>query len=162
MNHIRLPMKTVKRTPRSKMEDLIIGIMSGVKCIRDINETTHRDKGLAKVLGRNSLADQSLLSEMLNKFDEHSIEKLRSGVVKTNKNKSQVLKDLRRGYRVMLDIDMTDLPCSKKSEGAKKGYTTSRKGTPVKQLSLMYASVNGKVKVYHLWELKSVPLLLSH
>ena len=47
MNHIALPMKTVKRTPRSKMEDLVVGIMSGVKCIRDINETTHRDKGLA-------------------------------------------------------------------------------------------------------------------
>ena len=150
MNHIGLPMKTVKRTPRSKMEDLVVGIMSGVKCIRDINETTHRDKGLAKVLGRSSLADQSLLSEMLNKFDERSVEKLRSGVVNTNKNKSQALKDLRRGYRVMIDIDMTDLPCSKKCEGAKKGYTTSRKGTPVRQVSLIYASKHQELLDIHL------------
>ena len=150
MNHIPVPMKTVKRTPRSKMEDLVVGIMSGVKCIRDINETTHRDKGLAKILGRSSLADQSLLSELLNKFDERSIAKLRNGVVNTNKKKSQALKDLRRGYRVMIDIDMTDLPCSKKCEGAKKGYTTARKGTPVRQLSLIYASKHQELLAIHL------------
>jgi len=140
VNHIRLPMKTVKRTPRSKMEDLTVGLMSGVKCIRDINETTHRDKGLAKVLERSSLADQSLLSEMLNKFDEHSVDKLRAGIVRTNKRESQALRDLRRGYSVTIDIDMSDLPCSKRCEGAKKGYTTARKGTPVRQMTLINAS----------------------
>jgi len=150
MNHIPVPMKTVKRTPRSKMEGLGVGIMSGVKCIRGINETTHRDKGLAKVLGRSSLADQSVLSELLNKFDERSIAKLRNGVVNTNKKKSQALKDLRRGYRVMIDIDMTDLPCCKKCEGAKKGYTTARKGTPVRQLSLTYASKHQELLAIHL------------
>lgn len=150
MNHIRIPMKTVWRTPRSKMEDLMVGLMSGVKSIRDINETTHRDKGLAKILGRTSLADQSLISDMLNAFDEHSVEKLRAGMVKANKRNSQALNDLRKRQRITIDIDMSDLPCSKGCEGATKGYTTSRKGTPVRQMTLVYVHKHHELLDIHL------------
>ena len=150
MNHIRLPMKTVKRTPRSKMEDLTVGLMSGVKCIRDINETVRPDKGLARVLGRSSLADQSLLSDMLNVFDEHSVEKLRAGMVRANKRNSQALNDLRKRQRITIDIDMSDLPCSKRCEGATKGYTTARKGTPVRQMTLVYVHEHQELLDIHL------------
>ena len=150
MNHIRLPMKTVKRTPRSKMEDLTVGLMSGVKCIRDINETVRPDKGLAKVLGRSSLADQSLLSDMLNVFDAHSVEKLRAGMVRANKRNSQALNDIRKRQRITIDIDMSDLPCSKRCEGATKGYTTARKGTPVRQMTLVYVHKHQELLDIHL------------
>jgi hypothetical protein len=132
------------------MEDLTVGLMSGVKCIRDINETVRPDKGLAKVLGRSSLADQSLLSDMLNAFDEHSVEKLRAGMVRANRRNSQALNDLRKRQRITIDIDMSDLPCSKRCEGATKGYTTSRKGTPVRQMTLVYVHKHQELLDIHL------------
>lgn len=138
LNHIPLILKTVKRTPRSKLEDLLACLMTGVECLGQIDVAMRHDRGLTLALGRQSLADQSLLSQTLDAFEERSLNKLRANIVKLLWEESRALARIRRGRVTVLDLDMTDLPCSRRCEGARKGRTTARRGTPVRQLSIVY------------------------
>jgi hypothetical protein len=81
LNHIPVDLKTVKRTLRSKLEDLLVCLMTGVGSLRQIDEGVRKDPGLALGLGRESLADQSLISQTLDGFEEKSLSKLRSNIV---------------------------------------------------------------------------------
>ncbi len=51
LNHIPLDLKTVKRTPRSKLEDLLVCLMAGGGSLRQIDEGVRKDPGLALALG---------------------------------------------------------------------------------------------------------------
>ena len=122
----------------SKLEDLVVCLMTGVGSLRQVDEGVRKDPGLAWALGRDSLADQSLLSQTLDAFDEKSLAKLRSNIVRLLIEESQTLWRIDHQRETILDLDMTDLPCSRRCQGAMKGRTTARRGTTVRQLSLVY------------------------
>jgi len=138
LNHIPLLLKTVKRSPRSKLEDLLVCLMSGVESVGQINSSLRYDKGLVLAVGRESLADQSLLSQTLDAFDARSVAKLRSNMVEMIAERSRALARIAQRRDTILDLDMTDLPCSARCEGATKGRTTARRGCTVRQLSVVY------------------------
>jgi len=89
-------------------------------------------------VGRESLADQSLLSQTLDAFDAQTVAKLRSNMVELVSQRSRTLARIRQRKDTILDLDMTDLPCSALCEGATKGRTTARRGCTVRQLSVPY------------------------
>lgn len=138
LNHISLNLKTVRRTPRSKLEDLLACLMSGIESLGQIDSRMRRDLGLTRALGRSSLADQSLMSQTLDAFDEASLDRLRSNIVTLLAIHSRTWARIGRGRFTILDLDMTDLPCSRRCEGATKGRTTGRRGRTVRQLSMVY------------------------
>lgn len=138
LNYLGLPMKTVKRTPQSKLQDLLACLMAGVECLGQIDPRMRRDEGLIRALGRESLADQSLLSQTLDAFDDSRVERLRRNLVRLLRQRSRTLKRIDAGRLTMLDLDMTDLPCSRRCEGALKGRTTGKRGRTVRQLSVVY------------------------
>ena len=96
------------------------------------------DEGLARALRRSSLADQSLLSKTLDAFDEGSLSRLRKNIVGLIRERSRTVRRIASGRLTMLDMDMTDLPCSRRCEGAVKGRTTGKRGRTVRQLSVVY------------------------
>lgn len=138
LNHLPLDLKTVKRTPRSKLEDLLVCLMAGVESLGQINTGMRYDPGLTLALSKESLADQSLMSETLDAFEEKSLAKLRANIVSLVTDQSQTLARIRSRRRTVLDLDMTDLPCSRRCEGALKGHTTAKRGKTVRQLSVIY------------------------
>lgn len=138
LNHIPLNLKTVRRTPRSKLEDLLACLMTGIESLGQVDIRMRRDLGLTRALGRSSLADQSLISQTLDAFEEFSLERLRSNIVTLLAMESRALSRIDRGRFTILDLDMTDLPCSYRCEGATKGRTTGRRGRTVRQLSVVY------------------------
>jgi len=138
LNRLRLDLKTVKRTPKSKLEDLLACLMAGVESLGRIDVGMRRDPGLIAALGRESLADQSLISQTLDAFGEKSLSKLRWNIRALLREESRALARIRKGRAAVLDLDMTDLPCSRRCEGALKGRTTARRGATVRQLSIVY------------------------
>lgn len=138
LNFIPLDLKTVRRTPRSKLEDLLACLTTGVPSLGQIDVRMRRDRGLTLALGRDSLADQSLLSQTLDAFDAGSLDRLRSNMVRLLSQRSRALARIRLGRFTILDLDMTDLPCSRRCEGAMKGRTTGKRGRTVRQLSVVY------------------------
>lgn len=89
LNHIPLLLKTVKRSPRAKLEDLLVCLMAGVESLGQINSSLRYDRGLALAVGRESLADQSLLSQTLDAFDAKTVAKLRSNMVEVIAERSR-------------------------------------------------------------------------
>lgn len=138
LNHIPLVLKTVKRSPRSKLEDLVLCLMTGVESLGQINSALRYDRGLTLAAGRESLADQSLLSQTLDAFNAGGLAKLRSNMVQVISERSRTLARIEQRRDTVLDLDMTDLPCSARCEGATKGRTTAKHGSTVRQLSLVY------------------------
>ena len=138
LNRIPLDLKTVRRTPRSKLEDLLCCLMSGIESLGQIDKRMRRDLGLTRALGRSSLADQSLMSQTLDAFDEASLGRLRAHIRSLLADRSRALARIGRNRFTVLDLDMTDLPCSRRCEGSRKGHTTGRQGHTVRQLSLVY------------------------
>ena len=138
LNHIPLNLKTVRRTPRSKLEDLLACLMGGIESLGQVDIRMRRDLGLSRALGRSSLADQSLISQTLDAFEGFSLERFRSNIVTLLALESRALSRIGRGRFTILDLDMTDLPCSYRCEGATKGRTTGRRGRTVRQLSVVY------------------------
>lgn len=138
LNHIPLNLKTVRRTPRSKLEDLLACLMTGVESLGQIDVRMRYDRGLTLALGRSSLADQSLMSQTLDAFEERSLKQLRQNIVNLLSQHSRALRRIRWGRFTVLDLDMTDLPCSRRCEGALKGRTTGKRGRTVRQLSVVY------------------------
>ncbi len=138
LNHIPLNLKTVKRTPRSKLEDLLVCLMAGVESLGQIDVRMRRDRGLTLAVGRQSLADQSLMSQTLDAFETRSLEHLRAQIVVLLGEQSRAIARIRRGRMTILDLDMTELPCSARCEGATRGWTTGKRGQTLRQLSLVY------------------------
>lgn len=138
LRHLPLNLKTVKRSPFSKLEDLLVCLMTGIESLGQIDIGMRNDPGLTLSLGRESLADQSLMSQTLDAFDEQSLTRLRSNIVRLLIDESHVLARIRQGRRTIMDLDMTDLPCSRRCQGAQKGRTTGKRGKTVRQLSLVY------------------------
>ena len=138
LNRIPLDLKTVRRTPKSKLEDLLCCLMSGIESLGQIDKRMRRDLGLTRALGRSSLADQSLMSQTLDAFDEVSLGRLRSNLRCLLAERSRALSRIGQGRFTVLDLDMTDLPCSPRCEGSRRGHTTGRQGQTVRQLSLVY------------------------
>jgi hypothetical protein len=138
LNHIPLNLKTVKRTPRSKLEDLLVCLMAGVESLGQIDVRMRRDRGLTLAVGRQSLADQSLMSQTLDAFEARSLEHLRTNIVALLGERSRAIARIARCRMTILDLDMTELPCSTRCEGARKGRTTGKRGQTLRQLSLVY------------------------
>ena len=95
------------------------------------------DEGLMQVLGRD-LADQSLRSQTRDAFDDNSLQRLRRNLVRLISERSAPIRQIASGRLTMLDLGMTDLPCSCRCEGALKGRTTGKRGRTVRQLSIVY------------------------
>lgn len=112
--------------------------MSGVESLGQIDTRMRRDLGLTRAVGRSSLADQSLMSQTLDAFDPVSLDRLRSNMVMLLATRSRAVARIGRGRFTILDLDMTDLPCSRRCEGARKGHTLQRRGQTVRQLSVVY------------------------
>ncbi len=82
LRRLPLNLKTVKRSPFSKLEDLLVCLMTGSESLGQIDIGMRNDPGLTLSLGRESLADQSLMSQTLDAFDEQSLTRQRSNIVR--------------------------------------------------------------------------------
>jgi hypothetical protein len=108
---LELKQKTVKHSPAAKLQDLLVGILAGSRALSHTNRLIRPDVALAQAWGRKRFAEQGLLADTLDAFDEQSVDQLRRG--------NEAL--LRREGRVWLDIDLTPLPISKQAEASTKG-----------------------------------------
>lgn len=138
LNRIPLRLKTVRRTPASKLQDLLACLMTGIESLGQIDVRMRHDQGLTQALGRSSLADQSLLSQTLDAFDEKSLQALRRNIVHLICEQGRTMRRIASRRLTVLDLDMTDLPCSRRCQGALKGHTTGKRGRTVRQLSIVY------------------------
>jgi hypothetical protein len=138
---LKIKQKTVHHSPTDKLQDGLVSLMLGNQTLYETNTTLALDPALWYAFGRSACADQSQIQRTLAACDTENVAQLQKvNLVLLRKHGRTLHHDYTMGPLV-IDIDLTGLPCSKHYEGASRGYFPNSKfGTTGRQLARATAS----------------------
>ncbi len=143
---ITIKQKTVVHTPTQKLQDCLVGMLMGNTTLYETNTTLSTEQALWQSWGRSGCADQSTIQRTLEECSQENVTQLH----KVNALLlQQVGQSLRHDYSkepLILDGDLTGLPCSKNYEAACPGYFADcPKGTTGRQLFRFSAAAYNEI-----------------
>ena len=109
-----------------KLEQVIWSILTGCEYISEVNTKLRPERILAQVKRTDHFAEQSTLANALNELTQMNLDQLEASVQQISHRCSRMGQHDWRGFLV-LDFDLSGLPCGKQAEGSKKGYFSGKK-----------------------------------
>jgi hypothetical protein len=138
---VKIDQKTLLHSPTEKLVDALLAIACGAEALSQINTVLRADPALSRAWGRKSCADQSSVQETLSACTELNIEQMQQVLREIYQKLGRAINHPYSTGPLILDIDLTGLPCSKNYSGASKGYFANcKKGTTGRQLCRVNAS----------------------
>jgi Transposase DDE domain group 1 len=131
---VQIAQKTIKHSPQQKLLDALVGILSGCKALYEINCRLRPDLPLQRAFGRDRVADQSTISRTLNAFTEENVAQLREAIEAIGRENWAALSHDFEAEMLALEVDLTGLKASNRSEGATKGYFSGERNATGRQL----------------------------
>lgn len=119
---ITIKQKTVVHTPTEKLQDCLVGMLMGNTTLYETNTTLSTEQALWQSWGRSSCADQSTIQRTLEECSQENVTQLHQVNALFLQ---QVAQSVRHDYSkgpLILDGDLTGLPCSKNYQAACPGY----------------------------------------
>jgi hypothetical protein len=129
LEEVEMSMKSVVFSPTSKLQQVLLSILSGCEHLSEVNTRLRPDRALAQVCGLKQFAEQSTLSRTLDALSLKQSAQLRAAVTAIWRQCSYTLGHDWRGF-LWLDFDLSGLPCGKQAEGSRKGYFSGKKTSP--------------------------------
>lgn len=153
--HVHIHQKVVVHTPLDKLKDAFINIVAGGHGLVEVNTRVRPDTALSVAFGRRGCADQSTISETLNRCTEENVDQMRAAL-------GQLYQRYSGGYHhpygrhwQLLDVDMTGLPAGRQGEGSQKGYFAGQKNRRGRQLGRVVATRYEEIVVDRLYDGKT-------
>lgn len=137
---VHIPQKQVKDHPLDKLYDLWIAMLAGRERTVELNSVLRADVALQRAFGRTRCAEQSVVQQTLDACTPETIEQMRASLNQLAKLHGKAWQPRQAHEWLILDLDLSALPCGKKAEHATKGYLPGRKGQRGRQLGRVYAS----------------------
>jgi hypothetical protein len=138
---VKIEQKTLVHSPTEKLVEALLAIACGAEALSQINTVLRADPALSRAWGRKGCADQSSVQETLSACTELNIEQMQHFLRDIYRSNGRATHHDYSTGPLILDIDLTGLPCSKNYEGASKGYFANCKlGTTGRQLCRVNAS----------------------
>ena len=138
---IKIDQKTVEHSPTAKLQDGLLAIMCGAEAVYQINTLLRSDPAVAKSFGRERCADQSTIQETLSACTAINVLEMQTVLKIIFQKTARAIAHAFSKGPLILDIDITGLPCGRHLEGATKGYFAGCKpGTTGRQLCRVCAS----------------------
>ena len=134
LSGVQIAQKTLKHSPQQKLLDALVGILSGCKALYEINCRLRPDLPLQRAFGRDRVADQSTISRTLNAFTQENVAQLREAIEAIGRENWAVLSHDFEAEMLTLEVDLTGLKASNRSEGATKGYFSGERNATGRQL----------------------------
>jgi len=119
-------MKTVRYSPVSKLEQIVVSILANCKYLSEVNCRLRPEQGLAQIWDIETFTEQSVLWRTLDQLTQMNIEQLRIAETEIWRAASQAMHHDWRGF-LWLDYDLSGLPSGKGAEGSVKGYFSGKK-----------------------------------
>jgi hypothetical protein len=116
-------------TLAEKLEQVVWSILTGCQYISVINTKLRPECMLAQVKRIDHFAEQSTLAIALNELTQMDLGQLEASVRQISHRCSRTGQHDWRGF-LMLDFDLSGLPCGKGAEGSKKGFFSGKKTSP--------------------------------
>lgn len=138
---VHIPQKTLQHSPTQKLLDCLLSILCGCEAVSQVNTVLAADPALQKAWGREACADQATIQHTLSALTWDNLVEMRQALLQIFQKHSRACQHDFKTGPLILDLDMTGLPCSKKYEGATAGYFAGcKKGTAGRQLVRVSAS----------------------
>jgi hypothetical protein len=138
---LTIPQKTVVHSPTQKLQDCLVTMLMGKRTIYETNTSLSTDPALWQAFGRTGCADQSSIQRTLAACTAENVAQLHQVNAQLLKTNGQCVRHDYRSGPLVIDIDLSGLPCSKHYEGASRGYfANSKYGTTGRQLARASAS----------------------
>jgi hypothetical protein len=119
---VKIAQKRIKHEPFEKLQDALITILAGSHGLVEINTRLRSDPALQRAFGRNACADQSVVQATLNACTSTNVAQMMLAMDVIMQQHSLAYRHDSSSAMLLIDIDLTGLPCGKKCEGAAKGY----------------------------------------
>jgi hypothetical protein len=126
LEQVDLRMKTRDFSPVCKLKQVFLSILAGCETLTAFNSLLDGETGLAAIWGWDRFADQSTLSRTLDALTLMNIEQLRMATTTIWHSISRTMQHDWRGF-LLLDFDLSGLPCSARAEESQKGYFSGKK-----------------------------------
>jgi hypothetical protein len=119
---VQIKQKTIKHTPTDKLYDAFISLLAGAHGMVEINTRLRTDPGLQRAFGRSACAEQSVVQETLDACTADNVTQLQQAVDEIFRRQSQSAHhDFQKRF-LLLDVDLSGMPCGPKAAFATKGY----------------------------------------
>lgn len=119
---VHLPQKTLKYTPVQKLEMLFISLLAGAKAVSHTNFTLRPDPALYRAFGLPGCAEQSVIADTLDAMTEADLSTLREAIGDLFVQYSQARRHNFQQALLVLDVDLSPLPASRRAEGSERAY----------------------------------------
>src|SRR5919205_2862778 len=120
--HVHLHQKGRTFTPTQKLEMIFVALLAGAKAISHTGMTLRIDPALQRAFGLPGCADQSVLAETLNAATDQDVAALRAAVEAIFQQPSFACRHDFAHDLLVLDLDRSPLPASRKAEGSERCY----------------------------------------
>ncbi len=137
---VKIGQKTVKHSPTQKLYDAFITLLTGAQGLVVINTRLRSDVVLQRAFGRTRCAEQSVVQETLDRCTAENVTQVEQAVATILRRHGQAPRhNFAQGW-LLLDGDMTGLPCGPKAACATKGYFAKQRQRRGRQLGRVVAT----------------------
>lgn len=125
-SRLKFPTGLHTEHPEKALISLFVSMLAGCRSISQINTKIRPDVALANAWGMSHFAEQSTVARVLDQTQLEQREQLRLGVEAIY---GWIGQAPRHNWTnsLLVDIDLTGLPCSAEAEGGTKGYFSEKK-----------------------------------
>lgn len=123
------PFRFVPEVDESKLIQILLSSFTGCEYISMVNTKLRPERRLAQVNRIERFVDQSILSRCLDGLTQMNLSALAQAVGQISRRCSRTQGHDWRGF-LLIDFDLSGLPCGQQAEGSKKGYFSGKK-TPM-------------------------------
>ncbi len=125
---VEIKQKVCRYEPIDKLLGVLITILTGAGGLVESNTRVRSDEGLQRAFGLDgeSFPDQSTLSETINACEARDVAAFRGGLEQIYQSFGRAMKHPWKKTWLILDIDLTGMPCGGQGEGATKCTATIR------------------------------------
>ena len=150
-DEVRVAQKTVRHTPGEKLYDAFIALLAGAQGLVELNRRLRADPALQAAFGRVTCAEQSVVQDTLDACTAANVAQMEQALDRIYREQSCGYQhDYDRAWQ-LLDVDVSGLPCGKKSALATTGYFAKQRRRRGRQLGRVLATTYQEVVVDRLF-----------
>ncbi|HEX7312750.1 MAG TPA: transposase [Pyrinomonadaceae bacterium] len=143
--HVHIRQKAIKHTPPEKLQDAFIAILAGAHGLVEVKTRVRSDEALQRACGRSSCAEQSVVQETLDACTGENVRQMEEAVAAIFRAHSRAYRHDYQAELLLLDVDLTGLPCGRSGESAAVGYLSGYGVRRGRQLGRVVAPVHDEV-----------------
>src|SRR5512142_939697 len=119
---MQIRQKVLKYTPVQKLEMFFVGLLAGAKAVSHTATTVRVDPALIAAFGLPGCAEQSVIAQTLNAATEADVSDLQAALGEIYGCYGQARRHHFKRELLVLDVDLSPLPASRRAEGSERGY----------------------------------------